>query len=99
MESHNLDERAKQLEERFNRLKGAPLLAVRLDFLKKAIDDLDSNEELKSLFGEPVSKSMTLVCDLEHKEMLIADANIDRIDKASELIFLKILHEILEKEA
>jgi len=93
-----LEERRKKLEERLNKMKATPLVAVRLDILKKVIEDLDSNPELKQIFGEPVSKHTALVWDKANNEILIADANIDSIDHAGELKFLKILREVLDKD-
>jgi len=98
MDKKQLDKKSRELEKRFNKLKSKPLIAVRLGFLKKIIQDLDSNEELKEIFGSEPTRKMALVYDTAHQDFLIADEKIEEIDNVEEMRFLKILQHIIDEE-
>ncbi|MFH1055188.1 MAG: hypothetical protein V1744_03720 [Candidatus Altiarchaeota archaeon] len=98
MDMSSIEERRKHLEERMNQMKATPLVAVRLDVLEKLIRDFNSNEELRGLFGNPVSRHLSLIWDKANNEVLVADANVGEVSSASELRFLKALHDVVEKD-
>lgn len=95
----DLEERARKLEEKAKTVSSSkkPILAVRLDLVKSIIDDLDSNEELKGIFGSPVSSKLALVYDSEDNTMNVAEARMVELDDMKKIRFLKIVEEIFKK--
>jgi len=98
MDAAALEERSRKLQERLNNIKSKPLVAVRLDLIERIAKDLDENPELKQIFGDPVSHSLALVFDTSDNSILVADEKIEGVDEVAELRFLKLLHEVMEKE-
>ena len=97
MDSGELEERRRLLEERLSQVKASPLLAIRLDVLLKLMSRLSKDPELKGLFGGPVLSHLALVWDKANDDILIADANIDEIENLDEVKFLKLLHEVVDE--
>lgn len=97
MDPAGLEERRRRLEERMRQVKQQPLVAVRLDLLKKLIDDLNTNQELKDTLGEPVTEHLALVWDKANDDILISDANVESMDDVAKIKFLKQLSEAINE--
>jgi hypothetical protein len=99
MSELNLDERARVLEEKKNQLgKGKnPIYAIRLDLVKNIINEIESNNELRDIFGEPVSGKLALVSDKEDASLSIGEACLIELDDLQKIKFLKSMREIFDR--
>lgn len=92
--------REKLLKAREESAQGkTDVVAVRLDIIGELVRRVDSDDELKKIFGEPVSGKLALVTD--STEFTIADAMVAKIDEGQKIAFLKrlraLMAETLEK--
>ncbi|OYT41132.1 MAG: hypothetical protein B6U86_03130 [Candidatus Altiarchaeales archaeon ex4484_43] len=68
-------------------------VGIRMDVLDNIIDDLNNNEELKAIFGEPVSKALVVVAD--NNDLRIEDGGVVELTGEQEKRFLDILDEVI----
>ncbi len=68
-------------------------VGIRMDVLGNIINDLNNNEELKTIFGEPVTKALVIVAD--NNDLRIEDGGAVELSKEHEDNFLKILDEVI----
>jgi hypothetical protein len=94
----SLEERRQKLEERRKQIESTPLQVMRLDLLKRIINDLETDPQALELFGPEPLKHMAIVFDETNDEILIADANIGELNVDNELKFVRFLRDIIKKE-
>jgi len=68
-------------------------VGIRMDVLGNIINDLNNNEELKGIFGEPVSKALVVVAD--NNDLRIEDGGVVELMDEQEKRFLDILDEVI----
>ncbi|RLI93237.1 MAG: hypothetical protein DRO89_00450 [Candidatus Altiarchaeales archaeon] len=68
-------------------------VGIRMDVLDNIIDDLNNNEELKEIFGEPVSKALVVVAD--NNDLRIEEGGTVKLTGEQEKRFLDILDEVI----
>jgi len=68
-------------------------VGIRMDVLDNIIDDLNNNDELQRIFGEPVSKSLVVVAD--SNDLRIEDGGVVELTGEQEKRFLDILDEVI----
>jgi hypothetical protein len=72
-------------------------VGIRMDVLGNIINDLNGNEELKGIFGEPVSKALVVVAD--SNDLRIEDGGMVELTEEQEKKFLDILDEVIRANA
>ena len=72
-------------------------VGIRMDVLDNIINDLNSNDELKKIFGEPVSKSLVVVAD--ENDLRIEDGGVVELKDEQEKRFLEILDDVIKANA
>jgi len=68
-------------------------VGIRMDVLDNIISDLNANEELKKIFGEPVSRALIVVAD--NNDLRIEDGGVVELTDEQEKRFLEILDDII----
>jgi len=68
-------------------------VGIRMDVLDNIISDLNANEELKEIFGEPVSRALIVVAD--NNDLRIEDGGVVELTDEQEKRFLEILDDII----
>lgn len=72
-------------------------VGIRMDVLDNIIDDLNNNDELKKIFGEPVSKALVIVAD--DNDLRIEDGGAVELAEEQEKRFLEILDDVIKANA
>lgn len=72
-------------------------VGIRMDVLDNIIDDLNNNDDLKKIFGEPVSKALVVVAD--NNDLRIEDGGVVELSEEQEKGFLEILDSIIRSNA
>jgi len=93
--AQELEEKGKELDARKSAAEQGldSVVGVRLDVLKKIVEDLDAQPRLREIFGEPVSAHLGLMAlgnDLKFSELEVVE-----LDEAKKKEFVDILREIL----
>jgi hypothetical protein len=92
----SLDEKAKRLDaSRKNLVKLTPV-GVRMDILLEIAHELNSNPELKGMFGDPVINKLAVIS--EGGDLKICDAKIVQLSDQQQKRFIAILSEIMLKK-
>jgi len=96
MDEASLAQKAAALEaKRKIKVEGEPGIGLRLDLLRRMIDELDADTEMITLFGNPPSSKLAIFSD--GKNMSIVDAGIIKLKEDQKLRFLMKLKDIYEK--
>jgi hypothetical protein len=77
-------------------------IGIPLDVLDNIIADLNSNEELKMMFGDPVSGGLIIVAERTEEgdvDLRIEDAGVAQITPEQTSLFLEILDSIIKTNA
>jgi hypothetical protein len=77
-------------------------IGIPLDVLDNIIADLNSNEELKLIFGDPVSGGLIIVAektDAGDVDLRIEDAGVAQISPEQTSRFLEILDSVIKTNA
>jgi len=69
-------------------------VGIRMDVLENIIRDLNDNEELKKIFGSPVSRALVVVAD--NNDLRIEDAGIVELTDDQTEKFLEVLDEVIK---
>ena len=97
MNAAELDSKSKSLARKGKKAKSMPVVAFRLDLLKKMISHVEGSEELKIFLGEPVSSKLAVVWDKASGEILLADARITKTENKDDTRLLKLLREAVDE--
>ncbi len=68
-------------------------VGIRMDVLKNILTDLENNDELKGIFGEPVAKALVVVAD--NNDLRIEDGGMVELKEEHEKRFLAILDDVI----
>ncbi|HEX55453.1 MAG: hypothetical protein DRO94_02165 [Candidatus Altiarchaeales archaeon] len=68
-------------------------VGIRMDILENIIKDLNANEDLRKIFGVPVSRALVVVAD--NNDLRIEEGGLVELTEDQEKKFLEILEEII----
>jgi len=89
-----LDNRSKNLKSLTDKLD-EPLVGIRLDILRKIMDDLDENPKLVKLFGSPVCSKLAVVPDVN--DIWVTELNLVKLSGEQKKEFQGELSAIMQK--
>ncbi len=70
---------------------------LRMDVLANIIDDINNNEELQTIFGTPVAKSLVVIAD--SNDIRIEEGGVIELTDEQEKKFIEILDSIIKSNA
>ncbi|MFH1834646.1 MAG: hypothetical protein ABH851_00490 [Methanobacteriota archaeon] len=96
MTSENLEERASQLEHLHEKMvrEAKPVAGIRLDIMAYLIYELNQNENLKKIFGDPVSSKLAIISETDFG---IFETDEVPLNDNQKIVFMKELDAIIQK--
>lgn len=93
----DLESKSKDLNQRLDAYKKGEemYMAIRLDVLRKILDDLDSDPELRQIFGGDVTSKLGLIS--MRNDIKISELKMTDLKEAEAQKFLHNLRSILRK--
>lgn len=70
-----------------------PMVGIRLDIMRNIMDDLDASGKLRELFGDPVTKKLGIIAELN--DLRITELNMVELSDEQKSMFLAELEAIL----
>lgn len=72
-------------------------VGIRMEILAQIIEDLNNNEELKEIFGDPVSLSLAVIAEYSegNLELRIEEKRGDPLDEEENRRFVEVLNRVV----